>query len=121
MLDCFQRLVCLLLGDNNNTPPGAKPVVGITRISLVHGVWFRLDVVTVSLNRQCEDERFELDMVIEAGNSAIRLLEPMREEIENLESTAGPAQVRARRLLARVALASSLPLLINDGLPGVVS
>lgn len=38
---------------------------------------------------QCEDERFELDMVIEAGASAIKLLEPMEEEINGMESTAG--------------------------------
>lgn len=35
---------------------------------------------------QCEDERFELDMVIEAGASAIKLLEPMAEEIITLEA-----------------------------------
>lgn len=38
---------------------------------------------------QCEDERFELDMVIEAGSSAINLLEPMADEIKAIDNTAG--------------------------------
>lgn len=38
---------------------------------------------------QCEDERFELDMVIEAGSSAINLLEPMADEIAAIDNTAG--------------------------------
>ncbi len=39
--------------------------------------------------RQCEDERFELDMVIEAGSSAINLLEPMADEIKAIDKTSG--------------------------------
>lgn len=38
---------------------------------------------------QCEDERFELDMVIEAGTNAINLLEPMEDEINAIDTTAG--------------------------------
>lgn len=38
---------------------------------------------------KCEDERFELDMVIEAGTSAINLLEPMEDEINAIDNTAG--------------------------------
>ena len=44
---------------------------------------------------QCEDERFELDMVIEAGSSATRLLEPMEEEINSLEISGAVRNVSA--------------------------
>lgn len=34
---------------------------------------------------QCEDERFELDMLIEAGGSTIRLLDLMAQDISELD------------------------------------
>lgn len=55
---------------------------------------------------QCEDERFELDMVIEAGASAIKLLEPMEEELRAIDNTAGIniLQVAFRFLMENVYL-----------------
>ncbi|CAM9790345.1 unnamed protein product, partial [Scytosiphon promiscuus] len=57
---------------------------------------------------KCEDERFELDMVIEAGSSAIALLEPMADEIKTIDKTAGARyQFKMdRRVLSPVQLAA---------------
>ncbi|CAM9857947.1 unnamed protein product, partial [Ectocarpus sp. 13 AM-2016] len=61
-----------------------------------------------SIRFDCEDERFELDMVIEAGSSAINLLEPMEEEIKCIDKTAGARyQFKLdRRVLSPVQLAA---------------
>lgn len=51
--------------------------------------FFLLSGIPRFVGWQCEDERFELDMVIEAGSSAINLLDPMGKEIENMDHSAG--------------------------------
>ena len=37
---------------------------------------------------RCEDDRFELDMIIENGNSAIRALRPMAEQLNSMSNEA---------------------------------
>lgn len=45
----------------------------------------KTSAVTVIPALQCEDERFELDMLIEAGASTIRLLDMMAKDISELD------------------------------------
>jgi len=40
---------------------------------------------------KCEDERFEIDMVIDCNASALRLLEPLAEELALFAKTNGSA------------------------------
>lgn len=45
---------------------------------------------------RCEDERYEVDLIIDTNASTIRLLEPLNEEIETLRRSSGGFQWQFR-------------------------